>query len=1019
MNTDHDRNNLHDASLEELENEVNAPSKLIDFILSKSSAYKNKPKLLQRLQKPNHIPQKELLAFIEQQNFNARIALNLSTFISVDDMVNIDELLEFINIWQKESSYLEKKTTLSLKRYIKKTEDYLQDLYNNLPEDTFIMDEAWLAEQTLLQSEKSPKKKNLTQKQKNIIQKEINVAKKAFEERKFSDAIECYTRILSIHPNNILALEGRIESYSELNDFSNALSDCELFDKFNRKQATVFRAKIYLKQGNVPEALSLFDQVINHLSAELCIEISQKYIFLNNLEKAQQYCMHVLSLDKNENNRRIQVEAKEQLNQIGQLALNTQKIEIAKSCYLYIAELPTPLGAYAMFKLGIIEARYGNYTDALNYFIRTQNSPYFEYFEQLLQLQTTFGIKLAELKLNIAVDPPYWQKIIPNLIIVTTNATSSGSSKSLFLLGNPPKQYLKIIQPFLREKELSKNCTPLFEQLNDSLVNNMINSVNWNTLLPDQLNKAYPHNSPDVQRSGLHALISSDYGILLLCAKKELRDKITTEGLDTIFYKKDQSEGLSTLCSLFSSPLLLKMLQQDTLLCDKISTEGLNACYKINEQEEILPLTLLASQSEGLELLKCNTNLRNKITHTGLLNAIKYLEKENINDGLDWLKNELKRFSKEQDLSSKPQKIISSLEQPFHKELECAKQAINDNKIIDAIEAYNRILEVNPQYALALEGRAQLNTQLEIEYNACIDQLSNTPNDVKTFESLHLLGQYAILNENLTIAINSYTYLSKYNGLVGVNGKYNLGILEASHGDYKKALKNFIQLPLNRFSSSLQARIKFGIALCYKKCGNLNLWNNILIEIEEIIPGSHSFLSKHIIALPITNEKISAKNKIFIIGYPQENIISLIQPFFRDEEFTPNCITLFENLDEQLCENIPWTTLTSEQLNEVVITHQTSGLMALLQNPCGHKIFFETLYLQKLVTKKGLTEEMLDKNGNKCSVEMYLNTIPEGREFMKRFRAPSTKPSEHGIFKQDNSPKGIEQMQDLQSSYTG
>ncbi len=148
---------------------------------------------------------------------------------------------------------------------------------------------------------------------------------------------------------------------------------------------------------------------------------------------------------------------------------------------------------------------------------------------------------------------------------------------------------------------------------------------------------------PTLGVSILGIFMATAHGKQLLIANQNVRDKITTDGLDLIFSGKALSlRYITPLCLLLNDPKLIDMLATDSALVSKISQEGFNRGY-FDGKSIVSPLYLCAKNEQGRLLLTHNTTLRDKITLQGLIDAIGYAKQRQHQEAFVWLYRELKR----------------------------------------------------------------------------------------------------------------------------------------------------------------------------------------------------------------------------------------------------------------------------------------------------------------------------------------------------------------------------------------
>ncbi len=683
-------------------------------------------------------------------------------------------------------------------------------------------------------------------------------------------------------------------------------------------------------------------------------------------------------------------------------------LDDVKLNYQALATCSTPESAFATYMLGIIEAKYGSYIKALQYFKQTKANIHFHTLDQLLQKITQFGIVLSELKSNDTLAPKYWDDIFPLRIQIAKDSQQSGSKVTLFLIGNPLAEFMPIIRPFLRHNEFTQNLTPLFEQLNPSLLAYLSDpAFDWSLILTEQLNELI-QITPTERTSGLIALFNNDYGIYLLCNQKKLRDKITTEGLDAVSMK-----GYTALFGLFSYPQTLTILMNDAELCNKISKQGLNATY----HDGTSPLGLLALSPQGTVLLETNSGLRDKISLEGLINAINYVSQKNIKSALTWLNAEQHRL-----LTTNKTTLTQTQLKKLHRTLKKADEEAAHSNYAAALEGYHQALIIHPtdvstirkrgeiyiklgDYKNACEQFDQVITtlplsermiistlflnagQLDIAYRYCINVLNIDPNCLNALEQLQRLGQEGMLNENLTITKASYRTLSQYNNRLGLKAKFNMGLIEALYGDYEEALsyyQSIKKMDIQWLDRLTQNRINFGIALFTRKL-NMPHSDAVFRELESQNKALWGALHPHLLSILISDQI-----KVFILGSPNQALVEIIEPFYRENEFTQNCILLFEHFNPALSSahsglTLGWQKLLPSQLNAIIKytpTHHQSGLMAMVNNPFAMILLSKTDHLKAIISEKGLNSIMPCDDGKTRSPLTRILTYPFGLKFI-------------------------------------
>jgi len=87
---------------------------------------------------------------------------------------------------------------------------------------------------------------------KKQAEKEKKLGNEAYKNKKFDDAIQCYTRAHELDPENVIYFTNRAAAYFEAGKYEECINDCNLAIEEGRKQRADYKqiAKAFARIGN-------------------------------------------------------------------------------------------------------------------------------------------------------------------------------------------------------------------------------------------------------------------------------------------------------------------------------------------------------------------------------------------------------------------------------------------------------------------------------------------------------------------------------------------------------------------------------------------------------------------------------------------------------------------------------------------------------------------------------------------------------------------------------------------------
>ncbi len=493
----------------------------------------------------------------------------------------------------------------------------------------------------------SPEKKTSTKKQLKSIATWATDGAEALKNHDWDKAIKTYHQVLELNPKHLTALMGQTLAFIKQHRLDEAKILCARIKTINNTQAQLLLGHIELKSGEKVKAKECYKNIIKKLNDDEHLEVCMSLFEAEEYEDGLVYCD--MLMDKNPE----YTPVIDFLNESAQNALKIGDIELAHAGYELLKHLKCSskqnVAFNAMFELALLEASFGSYAEAYEYFISLKTNQQFNTLSKENQEAVDFGLLLCSFKLHqhlnvyqsvqeLKARQPLWQEFFNQWLFCqsTTMNKDSHSWVSVYLVGEQPKELEETIIKFIRTHEFSQILIQFFFNLTVEHVKAIINNAHvWNRILPEQLNELYELDGGRTT-SGLHTLLGNAEAWPLFLKYQIFRDHITPESLNT-FINNSENRVCSALSLIMAHPLGPVLLARDETLCAKISIDGLNG-QDLDVTREPSPLLLCANQERGQKLLSNNALLSSKITRNGLINACYHATTNpQFNHALDWL----------------------------------------------------------------------------------------------------------------------------------------------------------------------------------------------------------------------------------------------------------------------------------------------------------------------------------------------------------------------------------------------
>lgn len=537
------------------------------------------------------------------------------------------------------------------------------------------------------------KKNKLTPAQRKQAKLQLEQAEKYLSVANHVSALSCYAEALQHHPNCLEALKGRASVALALDKDDQFLSDIDILQRIDRLFVRKLMVVWNIKRNKTVRACQELKEIVGRLEVHEFFEIMTMLVEANELNIVREYC--VGQLEK----KQFVSECILLLERVGVTAGALGNPDLAKACFLQLTNIEGYLpGAEVHYALGSVEAFQGSYVLALDYFIRAARHPGFSMLDELLQRRIEFGLLLSAMKSQqnnalqfnmiqlLLARHEDFRVFINQWIIVELPAVAAKSESLLriYIVGVVPESLRDVVDEFMRAEEFTRNLISFFAQA--QRFNRLDNPLfSWSKIDLEQINAwveypprrlvcgflallANPHGmafffdtpffhdkitlsalneavllESNVYQSALSLLVGSQRGKLLLFNNESLRAKISSEGLDAIVGNpKDPRSYLSVLCHWVSHKGLSQLLDSDLSLSEKITTEGFNQGYG-ERLSMVSPLYLCAKTEFGRGLLHNNSVICGKIMRAGLMDAIRYAQRDHHEPALTCLLQLMKR----------------------------------------------------------------------------------------------------------------------------------------------------------------------------------------------------------------------------------------------------------------------------------------------------------------------------------------------------------------------------------------